>query len=92
MNTAFKDGIARLVARTGLVHNIRRGFATNSSSSHSFVFFNDKRPSHDLMAINHLAAPDFGRQATQASHSEGMKAVRKALTWITLPTVGTGAR
>lgn len=38
----IKDYIIRL-----FVKNFRRGFATNSSSSHSFVYFKDKAPGYD---------------------------------------------
>ena len=41
------------------LHNIRRGLATNSSSSHSLVFYNNERSSDDLESGKYIDT-DFG--------------------------------
>ena len=41
------------------LHNVRRGLATNSASSHSLVFYNNERSSDDLESGKYIDT-DFG--------------------------------
>jgi len=46
--------------RIPFVHNVRRGLATNSSSSHSLVYFDEPRPDHDSEESVSGVDPEFG--------------------------------
>lgn len=50
--------LIRLLAR--FVNNFRMGLATNSSSSHSMVFFRDDRPGHDTVDHASATETEFG--------------------------------
>lgn len=46
--------------RIPFVHNVRWGLATNSSSSHSLVYFSDARPGHDDLDSSEIVETQFG--------------------------------